>query len=181
MVRDNSQDYKVETKPTRCHYVPQFILRNYDSSIDLFNVKTQQYIQNRTPLNIFWNPDLYPQSLESRLNEQMESDEARRLTRKILTKEGNIELTRDDVQHLKRFFLTGMIRAPDTPEIIGEFRKWLSEGLVCSVYSENLGDRYRNDLNSDESDHDYWIRTMSSILNNSDFNPYSIMKDPDST
>ena len=49
------------------------------------------------------------------------------------------------------------------------------------MYSEILGDRYRNDLNSDESDHDYWIRTMSSILNNADFNPYSIMKDLDST
>ena len=166
---------------TNCHYVPQFILRNFGDNIDVFNVKTQQYLQNRNPYSVFSAPDLYPDRLEKKFNEQMECDEARRLVNKVLTVDGDIRLTRDDIQHLKRFFLMGMIRCPDTLDYIHNFRIWLNQGEACMFYGLQLGDRFKDDLSDSESDYDYWIRSMDAVLDIHDFNTFSVLNHPKAT
>jgi len=182
MTKNNKKAKNTFNKMIHCHYVPQFILRNYGSTIDVFNVRTQQYLQSKDPNDVFFVPDLYPSWLEVKFNKQMEDQESKRLVKKILTKKGDIHLTRDDVQHFKRFFLIGMIRCPESLNYIHKFRKrFYSEGPLCTLFKNSIGDRFKDDNREGESDYDYWIRTLDTILDIHDFNPASIIDNPKST
>lgn len=164
-----------------CHYVPQFILRHFGKTVDVFNVRTQQYQQGCDPYDIFSIPDLYPAGLETRLNELMENDSSDRLMKKILNVKGDVVLTRKDLLLFKRFFAMGLIRCPDTLNSIRRFREYLTYERCVQAFGEYVAKRYVADFITNETDEQYWYRTMESILQVKDFNPETVFKCPSST
>ena len=160
------------------HFVPQFIQRWYGNNINVFNVKTQEYFPDRNPKSIFSEIGLYPDELESKFNEKMECDASTLLARKILSAKKKVDLTRKDVQLIKRFLMMGMLRTADCIELGTSIRD------LFPLHQPFLDPekRYASELEKKESNVDYWIRTLESILDlQEDFNPLTVREHPNST
>lgn len=160
------------------HFVPQFIQRWYGNNISVFNVKTQEYFPDRNPKSVFSEIGLYPDDLETKFNEKMECDASTLLARKILTAKKTVNLTRKDIQLIKRFLLMGMIRTADCIELGAKIK----ETYPLHQAFLDPEKRYASELESKETDVEYWIRTLECILDlQEDFNQGTVYKHPNST
>ncbi len=161
-----------------CHFVPQFILKNFGKHLSCFNVRTGLYLMDRNPKKLFSIINLYPGELENKFTCQMERDFSQLLREKILDKDV-ISLTRDEVRIVKRFLMMGMVRTPDSLETIHKMRVTFKNKLA--PFSEMLMGRFYKETESDESDTDYWNRTIECILNDYECSPKSIMMNENAT
>ncbi len=160
------------------HFVPQFIQRWYGNNISVFNVKTQEYFPDRNPKSVFSEIGLYPDDLETKFNEKMECDASTRLAKKVLAAKRTVNLTRKDVQLIKRFLLMGMIRTADCIELGAKIKE------TYPLHQQFLDPekRYAPEMESKETDVEYWIRTLECILDlEEDFNQATVYKHPKST
>ena len=161
-----------------CHYVPQFILRNFGRNISCFNVRNGDFLMNRNSKKIFSIGNLYPEEVEKKLSYNMEEEFSRLLKNKILEKD-IISLTRNEVGIVKRFLVMSMLRTPDNLETIHKLRVTLNSQITS--FPEIIMGRFSKEIESNESDMEYWERTIDCIIENSEFTPDSILKNDNST
>lgn len=161
-----------------CHFVPQFILKNFGTHLSCFNVRTGEYLMDRNPKKLFSIVNLYPGELENKFTCLMERDFSKLLREKILDKDV-ISLTRAEVRIVKRFLMMSMIRTPDNSEMIHKMRVRV-KNLPASL-SESMMNRFSMETESDESDNDYWIRTLNCILDDPECTPKSIITNENAT
>ena len=156
----------------RNHYIPKFILKNFvsdgDSGVSCFNPKTGELLHNRTPESIYYEVGIYTNELERKFNDKMECAFSQML-RKLLNRD-SISLRRKDLWMIKRFLLIETLRTPETLSYVKKFRKILKKCVAYSPeYSRLMYGKHIDDINSKETDMEYWLRTLDFILEEEEF------------
>ena len=106
----------------------------------------------------------YPDEIEKKLNEKAERQFSEVL-RKLLNS-NQIELTRTELHLLKRFLLVTKLRSKEMMDVITHARKVDIETFQKDpgTVRKALG-RFITEVGSTESDYDYWLRSISCVLN----------------
>lgn len=176
------------------HYVPRFILKNFGNKISTYNIKNQKLSINVKPENVFGEEDFYSSDVENKLNRKIESKFANVFNNKISNIENRITLTRKELKLVKKFLLVSIIRSLGSEDYMlkeKNFYNDLSEKLTViyknkgysNVQTKEIIDReipFEEKQISNETIHDYWLRTLEVILD-SDGTPLSIMKNDNKT
>ena len=176
------------------HYVPRFILKNFGNKISTYNIKNQKLSTNVKPENVFGEEDFYSSDVENKLNRKIESKFANVFNNKISNIENRITLTRKELKLVKKFLLVSIIRSLGSEDYMlkeKNFYNDLSEKLTViyknkgysNVQTKEIIDRkipFVEKQISNETIHDYWLRTLEVILD-SDGTPLSIMKNDNKT
>ncbi len=167
----------------RNHYVPQFILRNFisdDNGISCFNPKTGEFLHNRTPESIYYGVGIYTNELEKKFNEKMECAFSQML-QNYLDKDC-IRLKLRNLWMIKRFLLIETLRTPETLSIVNKFRKTMME---CANHSPEIAiqkyGKHIDDINSKETDMEYWLRTLDFILEEEEFTTDAVDRNKNGT
>lgn len=162
------------------HYVPRFIIRHFGESVYCFNVRTGEFLMNRTPESVFCGKGIYPDELERRFNERIEQRFSEKLW-KLLDKD-EIVLKRSDIWLIKRFLLITTLRTPETEAFVKKFRTLMRKEMeMAPDVSRILYGTHSDDVDSDETDTEYWHRTIGCILDNDEFTTDAIDRDPNGT
>lgn len=165
-------------KKINCHFVPQFILKNFNRKISCFNVKTGEYLFERNPKKIFSIGNLYPEELEKRFCDSMERDFSKLLKEKILDKD-IVTITREEIRIIKRFLVMGMLRTPDNLDTVHKMRAIFRN--MHFPLSNIILRRFSKEIEFDESDEDYWVRTIECILDNKELSSKNILNNEKAT
>lgn len=101
------------------HYVPQFILRQFGKTINIFDVKNGTVKPNQQTYSVFAERKIYPPDLEKEIGYKVESPFAKLFHDKLMAGEcgSKITLTRKELQLMKRFFLLETIRVTSMEKI----------------------------------------------------------------
>ena len=159
------------------HFVPQFIQKWFGNNINVFNIPCQQYYPDRNPRSVFAEMGIYPDELETKFNEKMESHISGFLAQKILSREDKIEMSLRNLLNLKRFFILAMMRVPEGMEMANGIK-------VAYPIQRRLFDpqsRYASEMDSEESSADYWLRTLNVLLDVKELTSENVYNHPDST
>lgn len=156
----------------RNHYVPKFILKNFvsdgDSGVSCFNPKTGEFLHNRTPESIYYEVGIYTNELERKFNDKIECAFSQML-RKLLNRD-SISLRRKDLWMIKRFLLIETLRTPETLSYVKKFRKIMKKCAAYSPeYSRLMYGKHIDDIESKETDTEYWLRTLDFVLEEEEF------------
>ena len=110
------------------HYVPQFILRQFGDTINIFDVKNGTVKPNQQTYSVFAERKIYPSDLEKEIGYKVESPFAKLFHDKLMAGEcgSKITLTRKELQLMKRFFLLETIRVTSM-ERISELEQKISQ------------------------------------------------------
>ena len=110
------------------HYIPQFILREFGDTINVYDTKNKTLKQNQQTYRVFAERQIYPADLEKDIGYKLESPFAKLFHNKLMTgKSGStITLTRKELLLIKRFFLLETIRVVSMKEVT-ELEKISSE------------------------------------------------------
>lgn len=172
------EEYK--PKNLNNHYVPRFIIRHFGDSVNCFNVRTGEFLPNRTPESVFCGKGIYPDDLERKFNNRIEQRFSEKLW-KILDKD-EIILKRSDIWLIKRFLLITTLRTPNTENFVRKFRQIVEkEKTLVPEQSLILYGKHVYDADFEETDTHYWNRTVECILNNDEFTTGAIDRDPNGT
>ena len=55
------------------HYVPQFILRNWDKKINVYDLRNKSFLKQVNTRNVFSKKRLYPNELEKQISQKVEA------------------------------------------------------------------------------------------------------------
>ncbi len=112
------------------HYVSQFIIKSFSSAINVFDIKQGTIDESKRPHKVFYKEDIFDEELEKIMNYNIESKVANILNEKI-SNHKIIELTRDELETIKRYTLLCSVRT-------------LDEDFYCNLLYEfeNKANRY---------------------------------------
>ena len=101
------------------HYIPQFILRQFGETINVYDVNAKALKRNQQTFRVFAERKIYPAELEKDIGYKLEAPFAKLFHDKLMSgKSGaKITLTRKELQLMKRFFLLETIRVISMKEI----------------------------------------------------------------
>ena len=166
------------------HYVPRLILRKFDirkfdkrkfdkEKINLYNIKTKEYLHDNILKESFSENNLYSRELEEiKLGKGLESSFGDLLANKILNTKGQVVLNKKEITLIKKFLLIAQERVPSSPDwnkkIHTQEERWLKLG-------------YRETKIENETDKEYWERTMRVIIESDSLSLEDILKHPDVT
>ena len=155
------------------HYVPRLVLRKFDKKINLYNIKTNEYLPNNELRDSFSKDKLYsPELEEKKLGWELESLFGDLLANKILNTKGQVVLNKKEITLIKKFLLIAQERVPSSPDwnkkIHTQEERWLKLG-------------YRETKIENETDKEYWERTMRVIIESDSLSLEDILKHPDVT
>lgn len=94
------------------HYVSQLIIKRFSNPINIFDIEKEQIAANKKSKNVFYKNDIYTKEIEKLMNFNIESRISNLLDQKILEK-NTIELSRVEIELLKRYMLICSIRTLD--------------------------------------------------------------------
>ncbi len=140
------------------HYVSQFIIRRFSSAINVFDMHTGKIDESKKPHKVFYKNDIYDKEIEKIMNFNIESRVSNIIDNKILV-DGDIVLTRTELEILKRYMLICSVRTHDEKsfcKILRSFEK--NADLYIKFYSEYSFLRKTKDLNL--SDKELYLRTL---------------------
>ena len=137
------------------HYVPKLVLKKFKNKICLYSIKTGEYRENVSVDDAYSEEDLYGDETERKLNHLIESRFGSLLANKILTSDGTVVLTREQLYVVKKFLLISILRCPDM-EDNAAFEK------NRKVLREMFGFPEREI--EGETPREYWLRTINVIL-----------------
>lgn len=165
------------------HYVPRFILKNFSSSLCLYNIKTKEYKENVKLEKAYAEKGFYDDVTEDNLNLKIESEFSRFLNERILKGESTIELSRKELRLIKKFLLISIIRSIGVESFMQKEKKFyetLGDALEQKGLSKNIAENERpfnEEKIPDETNREYWLRTINVILD-TDGSPEEIFKHP---
>lgn len=166
------------------HYVPRLVLKKFSSKICLFNVRTGEYLENRSNEKIFYQKDLYTQEIEDKLNKKIESQFGNLFNNKIYKEENQIVLNRDELRLIKKFLLISVIRSMGNEKFMQQEKHYydrLSEfNEKNNITNYSINPPFIEKEIVGETPYDYWMRTLNVILD-SDGSPQSILEHPEKT
>ena len=145
------------------HYIPQFILREFGDTINVYDTKNKTLKQNQQTFRVFAERQIYPVGLEKDIGYKLESPFAKLFHNKLMTgKSGStITLTRKELLLMKRFFLLETIRVVSMKEIF-ELEKTSSE------FYRSLFPNFTELQIKDEPAESRWHRNIKVIVETED-------------
>ena len=151
------------------HYIPQFILREFGDTINVYDIKNKTLKQNQQTYRVFAERQIYPAGLEKDIGYKLESPFAKLFHNKLMTgKSGStITLTRKELLLMKRFFLLETIRIVSMKEIF-ELEKTSSE------FYRSLFPNFTELQIKDETAESRWHRNIKVIVDTEDLHKVSV-------
>lgn len=179
------------------HYVPRLTLRRFGDRICTYQVKTGEYRENVKPEQAFCEKNFYSDEIEEKLNRRIESQFGSLFSNKLNKEESQLELSREELRLVKKFLLISIIRSVGNEELMQKERQYyenLREYVYIAARKRGLDDNeakkdaqshvfdppFQEKIFPNESDFDYWMRTMNVILD-TDGSQEDILKHPDKT
>ena len=98
------------------HYIPQFIIKKFSKTINVFNLKTGELKENESPHSVFYGENIYEDEVEKLLNLNLEAEFSKLLDKKLLINDNKIELTRKELLLVKRYMLVSSVRTQGEEE-----------------------------------------------------------------
>lgn len=141
------------------HYIPQFILRQFGDTINVYNTQDGMLKKNQQTYQIFSERKIYPPSLERDIGYKLESPFAK-LFHDKLTSGGSgtkITLTRKELQLMKRFYVLETIRVASMKKIF-EFEQ-NSSSLYASFFLD-----FNERMIPNQTPTDRWHRNIQVII-----------------
>jgi hypothetical protein len=136
------------------HYIPQFILRRYSDSINLYDIQDLTLQQNMWTSRVFAKKNIYPVDLEKDIGTKLEAPFSKLLSEKLMTgKIGEtLTLTRKELMLMKRFYILETVRTTSMQKVIGAYAE-LKEILPREfsfmekkIENETVEDRWRRNI-----------------------------------
>lgn len=145
------------------HYIPQFILRQFGETINVYDVRSREIKIDQQTFRIFSERKIYPAELEKDIGYKLESPFAKLFHDKLMLGQSGskITLTRKDLRLMKRFFLLETVRVISM-KIIGTYEKSFAE-LYRTYFP-----RFKEKLISGETVEDRWHRNIKVIVETDD-------------
>ena len=145
------------------HYIPQFILRQFGETINVYDVRSREIKKDQQTFRIFSERKIYPAELEKDIGYKLESPFAKLFHDKLMLGQSGskITLTRKDLRLMKRFFLLETVRVISM-KIIGSHEKSLAE--LYRTYFPGFTEK----LISGETVEDRWHRNIKVIVETED-------------
>lgn len=140
------------------HYVSQFIIKRFSNAINIFNVNTGKIDEGKRPHKVFYKDDIYDEEIEKIMNFNIESKVANILNNKILV-EGNIVLTRNELETLKCYMLICSVRTQSEDhfcKILKDFERNANFYITCNKQYDFL--KSTKELNLTDSE--LYLRTL---------------------
>lgn len=171
-----------------CHYVPQFILKNFAHRLSLYNVKTGEFKENVNPQKAYYKKGFYDDNTEDKFNSRLESQFSTLLNNKILKCESTIEFSRDELLLVKKFLLISIIRSVDSESLMQKEKTFYDElintlkklGFIRKKEDEEEIRPFIEEDIPNETPHEYWLRTLNVILDTNG-SPKEILEHPKKT
>lgn len=161
------------------HYVPQFILRNWDKKINVYDLRNKSFLKQVNTRNVFSKKRLYPNELEKQISQKVEAKFSQLYRNKIFNQSDRITLSRDELVLLKKFMTFSLLRTSYSTYFIKNFKsqyeKFKNTPVVCCG-----NEIFHEKQIENESNRHYWFRTLQSVLDG-DGSIESILKNPNST
>ena len=144
------------------HFVPQLILRRFGEEISTYNIKTGEYRHGQQTAEVFSKYEFYPIELEKEFG-QVESRFANILNQKLLKAEsrGEVELTRKELNTVKKFLLLEQMRVFVEEETCANFAKMTSD---LQLKTGSFKYPFTEKIIENESVHDRWLRNIKVII-----------------
>ena len=105
------------------HYVPQFILRKFSDSLNMYDVKDLSLETGKWLSRSFAEKNIYPVDLEKDIGYKIEAPFAKLLNEKLMS--GNpgetLTLTRKELTLMKRFYILETVRTTSMQKVIGAY------------------------------------------------------------
>ena len=166
----------------RNHYVPQFILKKYGEKLSFYDVKEKKLVENSLPENIFVSNNIYSDKIETDLCKQIESPFSILLEDKILKSQDELVITRDELTLIKKFLLLSLLRTLDGEKFMEEEKDYykklksflLDKGIEESEINNYSMPTFTEKIVPDETNHQYWMRTLESAVKLTSFDPICI-------
>ena len=140
------------------HYVSQFVIRRFSNAINIFDVNSGRIDESKRPHKVFYKEDIYDEEIEKLVNFNIESKISNLLDKKILNNDV-IELTRTEVELLKRYMLICSVRTQDETRFC-KFLKGFKRNVdqYIGIYKEYSILPYTESLGL--SDNELYLRTL---------------------
>ena len=136
------------------HYIPQFILRRYSDSLNLYDVQDLTLQTNMWTSRVFAEKNIYPVDLEKDIGTKLEAPFSKLLSEKLMS--GNpgdtLTLTRKELMLMKRFYILETVRTTSMQKAVGlyaEYKKELSSVLDFrekEIENETVEDRWHRSI-----------------------------------
>lgn len=179
------------------HFVPRLVLRRFSGTprgekerITLYNVETGKLEENVFIDRAYAEQDFYDEETEKKLNLRIESQFGNLLANRILKSKRKIELTRTELDLVKKFLLVSIIRSQGSEELMQyeknfyiisrENKKRFCEEKGIPFDEKSAEPPFEEKQKEGETPFDYWMRTLNVILD-TDGTPQEILKHPDVT
>lgn len=145
------------------HYIPQFILRQFGETINVYDVRSREIKKDQQTFRIFSERKIYPAELEKDIGYKLESPFAKLFHDKLMLGQSGskITLTRKDLRLMKRFFLLETVRVISM-KIIGTYEKSFAE--LYRTYFPG----FKEKLISGETVEDRWHRNIKVFVETDD-------------
>lgn len=150
------------------HYIPQFILRQFDEHLNVYNVKDGSLRTGARTNRVFAEKQIYPADLEKDIGYKLEAPFARLFHNKLMSgKPGEIiVLTRKEVLLMKRFYLLETIRVTSMEE------HTKLEMAISGLFSSFFPD-FKEKQIPDENNTARWHRNLRVVIETEDFSQIS--------
>ena len=150
------------------HYIPQFILRQFGETINVYDTKRRELKKDQQTFRVFSEQKIYPKELEKDIGYRLESPFAKLFHSKLMLGQAGskIKLARNELRLMKRFFLLETIRVASMKGI-GELEKYSSE-----LYRSLFPGFAEVDI-KDETAESRWHRNIKVIVDTEDLHKVS--------
>lgn len=152
------------------HYIPQFILRRYSDSLNVYDVQDLTFQTNRWTSRAFAGKNIYPLDLEKEIGEKLETPFSKLLNEKLMS--GNpgetLTLTRKELLLMKRFYILETVRTISMLNAVGSY------ALLKDIFSRDFDFEEKEIEN--ETVEDRWHRDIRVIVETED--PNKIQEHP---
>lgn len=142
----------------RNHYVSQFVIKRFSSAINIFNVNTGKIDESKRPHKVFYKNDIYDEEIEKLVSFNIESRVSNILDRKILGK-SKIELTRTEIETLKRYMLICSVRTQDESSFCN-FLRGFEKNIDSYINIYNEYSKLPKTKDSNLTDNELYFRTL---------------------
>ena len=136
------------------HYVPQFILRKFSDSLNVYDAKDLSLETGKWLSRSFAEKNIYPVDLEKDIGYKLEAPFAKLLNDKLMSgKPGEtLTLTRKELMLMKRFYILETVRTTSMQKVVGAYAE-IKENLPSEfsfmekeIENETVEERWQRNI-----------------------------------
>jgi len=156
------------------HYVPCFILKNFGGGkLSFYDTKKKELFKNRNVHSSFCTNNIYSDKIEIELNHKIEAHFSILLNNKILASTDTLTFNKSEINLIKKFLLISTLRTVEDEKLLSleknyyqiEKQNWLNLGLTDKEWNEkHIMPPFKETSIDNETDEQYWLRTIQTIL-----------------